>query len=90
VFASDGFTEGIFRLQPGLGRSASIRGVETLRHDAFEAEPADVIEYGRAIVGDVLVVDDRVRAAGQDPGQALLAIEKRLRMSSPWSSINRR
>ena len=75
----------IFCLEPGLDFAAAIRRIDPLRHDAFEAELAGVLEDGAAVAGQVLAVADAGLGLAQQLGERGLAIGSAAgaRMSSP-------
>jgi hypothetical protein len=67
----------VLDLQPVTRRTRSVGRGQTLRHDAFKAHAASVLENHRAIVVGVVAEDDAESASAQQPRQAPLTVEER-------------
>ena len=79
----------VFRLEPGFHFAASVRRVDALRHDAFEAELAGVLENVSAVAAHVFAVADAGLGFAQQLGERGLAIGERLAAHVVPSSASR-
>src|SRR5262249_41458218 len=76
----EGLPQHALRLEPMLAASRPVRQIDALRYDAFEPEPAGVVEDGRSVVVDEMLAEANKRVRRQvadDVRQQRLAVEQR-------------